>query len=361
MHVHWVSAQDLLARASWATESDMLDLLIPKTSDKRSLAVIDDLQILQNQDDSSEGDLFMDPEVLLVHNSILQALAQLSSGSSFILGIAHSSTLLPKELVRIGRMEKVIQMDPPSQVQREYILEYILQDVKDSEKRLKWVQALAAQTAGCVAFDLCRLCADAWTRAWAQSSPDNVHITWNDLRDAAFACVPSQLAQLDVTKTVAYPNENNGPPDPLLVHEWSWQNFGGYNEVKKRLYRTVVMPWCRHMIETAGRSSNDEQLSTSKSWVTPPSGVLFHGPSGVGKTLAASCLASSLGLHMVKVSLFTLFAALRFRLRISTHYSYCNTVGKGIRRLGSMAWWVRGSDPLSVCSGSISIALYSFL
>ena len=43
--------------------------------------------------------------------------------------------------------------------------------------------------------------------------------------------------------------------------------------------------------------SVDGILGTSK-----PSGVLFHGPSGCGKSAAAMCLASSLGLHCVKVS-----------------------------------------------------------
>eukprot|EP00957_Ditylum_brightwellii_P147623 11242261-Ditylum_brightwellii.AAC.2 len=38
-----------------------------------------------------------------------------------------------------------------------------------------------------------------------------------------------------------------------------------------------------------------------------PSGVLFHGPSGCGKTAAALCLASSMGLHCVKVKASEVF------------------------------------------------------
>lgn len=47
---------------------------------------------------------------------------------------------------------------------------------------------------------------------------------------------------------------------------------------------------------TQSSSSIEATLGMSK-----PSGVLFHGPPGVGKTFAAMCLASSLGLHCVKV------------------------------------------------------------
>lgn len=299
MHVQWVSAQDLLVRASWATEVDLLELLLPRTR-KRCLVVLDDLQILASDD---EDVVYHDSELLLVHNSILEALSRLSliTPPPIILGIAHSASQLPTELVRIGRLEKEIQMDPPTQVQREDILAFILQDVKDSEKRRKWAEALASQTAGCLASDLRRLCADAWTKAWSRS-PDTVEIAWHDLSDAAHTCVPSQLAQLDVTKTAVYPHDEGSTPDPVQIHEWSWRNFGGYDDVKKRVYRTVVMPWRRFISTTSGCNS-EETNKAQESWVTPPSGVLFHGHPGVGKTLAASCLASSLGLHVVKVRL----------------------------------------------------------
>lgn len=185
-------------------------------------------------------------------------------------------------------------MPPPTQVQRGEILASILHGAMKESKRHIWAQCLASQTAGCVASDLRRLCADAWTKAWSRSQ-DDIEITWNFLREAAQICIPSQLAQLDVTKTSPYPEED-GAPEILKVHEWSWCNFGGYSAVKKRLFRTVVMPW-RRFISVSG----DKNLEIQESWVTPPSGVLFHGPPGVGKTFAASCLASSLGLHVVKV------------------------------------------------------------
>jgi SpoVK/Ycf46/Vps4 family AAA+-type ATPase len=129
-----------------------------------------------------------------------------------------------------------------------------------------------------------------------------VDISWSDLREAAHACVPSQLAQLDVTKAPTYPSKEDGSPNSLKVHEWSWRNFAGYHDVKKRLYRTVVMPW-RRFIAATGRGGVDDNEQVRDSWVTAPSGVLFHGPPGVGKTLAASCLASSLELCAIKVRL----------------------------------------------------------
>jgi transitional endoplasmic reticulum ATPase len=77
----------------------------------------------------------------------------------------------------------------------------------------------------------------------------------------------------------------------LELHTRSWEKFGGYAAVKKRIYRTVVAPWHRHL-----RAEGPSIFGLS-----PPRGVLFHGPSGTGKTFAASCLSASLGLNVVKV------------------------------------------------------------
>jgi transitional endoplasmic reticulum ATPase len=60
--------------------------------------------------------------------------------------------------------------------------------------------------------------------------------------------------------------------------------------MKRRIYRTVVVPWRRHM-----------KMEVNTGTIIPPSGILFHGPSGCGKTMAANCLGSSLGLPMIQV------------------------------------------------------------
>jgi len=239
------------------------------------------------------------------------------------LGIGTEAFHLPLELVKVGRLEKEFSMLPPSQRQRELILENMLtQLVINQEKDKKndgthhqqsqWAELLATLTAGCVAADLRRLCADAWNRSLARSirsdggdnSEDTMFagtpssaaavITWEDLAEAARNCVPSQLAALDVNKPKSFlPDCSVG--DWSRIHELSWSDCAGYASVKKRVYRTVVVPWRRHL-------SNDASLadSTSKS-IAPPSGVLFHGTSGCGKTLAANCLGSSLGLPTIKV------------------------------------------------------------
>ena len=260
----------------------------------------------------------------------------------FILGLCrcHSSKL-PAELARVGRFEKHIEMLPPSEQQREIMLKALLESMlKNSTVPMhltprqntskyetpsfrhkeasyeniirQWAKTLAPQTAGCVASDLRRICADAYITAVARQSPpldlqchsrienyvqfEYVNLTWDDVREATRKCIPSQLAKMDISMTRFMGNEeiveSDGSIDVKKRFEIGWKKFSGYNPMKKKIYRTVAGPWIR-------MSKADTNIYTDDA---VPCGVLFHGPSGCGKTLAAHCLASSLGLHIMKVS-----------------------------------------------------------
>ena len=116
---------------------------------------------------------------------------------------------------------------------------------------------------------------------------------WEDFKEAAHTVVPSQLALLDAIKPASHSVRD--PKDWEAIHYQSWANLSGYTAVKKRVYRTVVLPWRRFYLSTA---SADNALAGA---IVPPSGILFHGPPGCGKTVAAGYLASSLGLPMIRV------------------------------------------------------------
>lgn len=316
--IHRVSVHDLILQAAWAAEDHLMEALRPPPSlgNRPSVLVLDDLDAA-GIDDELSSSTSNDQERRLVRNSITQIIDEMVGQRVAILGIGWESSQLPTELVRVGRLEKEISMLPPSQSQREQILSSMLIDIfKDSMEDenacircTEWAELLASMTAGCVAADLRHLCADAWNRCRARDAAndfDNLNlvdsavdscrhvslITWNDLSEAARNCVPSQLAALDVTK-FTFLLDSCSVGDWLRIHELSWKGFAGYANTKKRIYRTVVVPWRR-------LRSRDSSLSTLES-ITPPSGVLFHGPSGCGKTFAASCLGSSLGLPMIKI------------------------------------------------------------
>jgi len=246
--------------------------------------------------------------------------------SPLILGISRAPlSQLPKEL---RLFEKEIVMPPPNLSQREEILKFWLPqlpiDDDDDEGNNdgimsrtgvvieRWTKALSPPLAGCVASDIRRMCADAFITAMSRCTTilindDNesrdrnllnsphVKVTWPDILEAVRNCIPSPLVALDVTPPYIHlrGDDVSGVSNEVNFrqhHEQCWSSFGGYSGVKDQLYRTVVGPWRRHLSGNGGMMG-----------ITPPAGVIFYGPSGVGKTFAAECLASSLGLNVIKV------------------------------------------------------------
>merc|ERR1712032_1409869 len=101
-----------------------------------------------------------------------------------------------------------------------------------------------------------------------------------------------------------------GHPHNLRVgFSHAWKNLGGYNKLKKEIYRKVLIPWKCFI-------SDGEQVLPKKKHVNilnlerqipPPNGILFHGPIGTGKSLAAKCLASCLGFDVINVRVYNIY------------------------------------------------------
>eukprot|EP00980_Cylindrotheca_fusiformis_P030066 scaffold24302_cov137-Cylindrotheca_fusiformis.AAC.3 len=276
--VCFLSVQELIFRA--LTETDLLADYVAPLLEGCTLCILDDLHLLEVGD---SDELQRDIEYTIVQNTIIHLIDQHKDGFR-IVGISQAQSRLPLEFTKIGRLEKTFNMVAPTQLQRESIWEsFLTSDAIESEIRI-WANALASATAGCVAEDLVGVYQDARTRAVKISQSDGPNgISWGSLREAAYACIPSQLADLDVVKPRVQIGDN------------CWNDFAGYNAVKKSLFRNVITPWRRFL-------RNMDQPHTSHwSWLQPPSGVLFHGPSGCGKTRIAVCLACSLGLPMIRV------------------------------------------------------------
>lgn len=288
-HVYYLSTQDLIFRA--ATETNLFrDCILPQLQQCK-LWILDDLHLLERGDSDEEQ---RDNERTIVQNSIVEAF-DLYHDKCRIVGIGQVEAKLPTELTKIGRLEKSIQMLPPTQAQRVIIWEHLLFDncVLTSSTRQNWSLALASTTAGCVVADLVRIYQNARTRSWAKvQHGETATIQWEELREEARSCIPSQLSELDVAKPAFF----EAGLSWAEIHRKSWNAFAGYTTVKQQVFRHVVCPW-RQFLRTMDEGTDGSEMA----WLEPPAGVLFHGPSGCGKTFAVQCLADSLELPMIKV------------------------------------------------------------
>ena len=321
-----VSAKDILLEEASSTfdASRIIDQL-GQPHNKSVLLVIDDLDVVIGDSDTSDSK--HESEQFRAMNAIAKLIDQTTdkfSSTCFILGMCRSTWAeLPIQLARVGRFEKLITMPSPTQNQRREIFKFWLSTMPSSETSTansqlimdEWAELLTPRTAGCVAADIRRICADALTSAIARAQQTGegskgTKVSWDDIKEAARRCIPSQLSSLDVIPTNLgdYDGNETQTLQPREVFELAWKNFGGYHDEKKRLYRAIARPWKHHMdhADTNPCSELGPSSSTTLGF-SKPSGVLFHGPSGCGKTTAALCLASSMGLHCVKVKASEVF------------------------------------------------------
>ncbi len=318
-----VSAKDiLLEEASSTFDSSRITDQLSQSHNKSVLLVIDDLDFVIGESDAADSK--HESEQIRAMNGIAKLIDQTTdkfSSTCFILGLCRSSWAeLPIQLARVGRFEKLITMPSPTQIQRKDIFKFWLSsmslDADNSQLIMdEWAELLTPRTAGCVAADIRRICADALTSAIARAQQTSegskgAKVDWDDIKEAARRCIPSQLSSLDVIPTNLgdYDGNEKLTLQPREEFELAWKKFGGYHDEKKRLYRAIARPWKFHMdhADTNPCSESDSSLSSTLGF-SKPSGVLFHGPSGCGKSFAALCLASSMGLHCVKVKASEVF------------------------------------------------------
>lgn len=383
----YISCRDILLMVSSSISSltslDVMEYIIPSTiisflsssSDeeeiKQLILVIDDLQILfQGDYDSSDENSTLDRDCAMILYSIKTTIEMLSKrkfpggegeGKVFFLGICQTSSTfstqqINQHFVSIGHFEKVLEMNSPTQSQREDILYHILEQMmvlntthnnnnqnyaelqQQKEKIERWAIALATQTCGCVASDLKTICSNAFVRAATRTTTRNKRaavgsdeddnndyeenyttakasemMTWEDLKESSRTIIPFQFLQLDIS--VIRPTNSlsiQQTQDPTNLNDWKhhlddcWNtSFAGYHDMKKKLYRTVIGPWRRlqkHKHDNNNNKNDDISSSPSFSSDLLPTGVLFHGPSGCGKThVVVNCLAKILQLNLLKV------------------------------------------------------------
>jgi len=322
-----VSAKDILLEEASSTfdASQVIDQL-SQSHNKSVLLVIDDLDFVIGESD--DADSKHESEQFRAMNAIAKLIDQTTdkfASTCFILGLCHSSWAeLPIQLARVGRFEKLITMPSPTQIQRKEIFKFWLSTMPSSNNTSidnsqlimdEWAELLTPRTAGCVAADIRRICADALTSAMARAQQTSegskgAKVNWDDIKEATRRCIPSQLSSLDVIPTNLrdYDGNEKLTLQPKEEFELAWKKFGGYQNEKKRLYRAIARPWKFYMdhAETNPCSESASSLSATLGF-SKPSGVLFHGPSGCGKSFAALCLASSMGLHCVKVKASEVF------------------------------------------------------
>ena len=196
----------------------------------------------------------------------------------FVIATCTTSTegVLDDSMLRSGRFDRVFTLNVPSPKQRNEILDVLLHRIPlDAASSRKDVCLhLSRLTHGFVAADLESLCHTA-VLSMVEGNGDSLPACrMSDFELALKHIRPANLAEHMKRST--------------LSQTVSFDDFGGVQDIVQQLKVSVV-----------GGVNHLE--SYRRLGVTPPSGILFFGPSGTGKTQMAQALANEAGLNLISV------------------------------------------------------------
>eukprot|EP00051_Salpingoeca_urceolata_P016906 m.227460 g.227460 ORF g.227460 m.227460 type:complete len:794 (-) comp18815_c0_seq2:96-2477(-) len=200
-------------------------------------------------------------------------------GKLVVIGATNRPDSLDPALRRPGRFDREIFMNPPTATQRVAILQQYLRNLPLSNTVS--VTSLAQRCIGFVGADLSALCREAGLLALRRQAADP-----RDVGNALQTPLAVTQADFELAMARVIPSVNRASHvdmDPV-----SWDDVGGLASTKLLLKQAVQWPL--------------EHASTfTRLGVSPPKGVLLHGPPGCSKTTLVKAIAT--GCHATFLTL----------------------------------------------------------
>ncbi|KAL5725575.1 Cell division control protein 48 B [Ranunculus cassubicifolius] len=243
--------------------------------DKPSVIFIDEIDALcPRRDSRKEQDIRVASQLFV----LMDANKSSSASPSYVFVVASTNRVeaIDPALRRSGRFDAEFEVTTPTEDERLQILKLYTKNVSlDKNVNLR---ALAASCNGYVGADLLHLCREAVMNAIRRTPSlvisEDILTTEDDWNHARSEVRPS------ITKGVT-----------VEIPKVSWDDIGGYNDLKKELQKAVEWPI---------RYAN----TFTKLGISPIRGILLHGPPGCSKTTLAKAAA-----HAAQASLFSLSGA----------------------------------------------------
>ncbi len=212
-----------------------------------------------------------------------------SDENVIVIGATNRVDSLDPALRRSGRFDREILIGAPNEIGRKEILEIHTSDMPLSEDVS--LTALAEQTTGFVGADLAALSREAALKS-IQNSFDGENITVDDI-------INGKVEDIKVTMEEFNHAMSNVDPSALRslatnTPTVTYDDVGGLDTVKRRMEEIVAWPLNRPKLFNETNTSS-------------PSGVLLHGPEGVGKTLIAKSTGGEFDVNFTRVNSSSIF------------------------------------------------------
>jgi len=204
-------------------------------------------------------------------------------GNVIVIGATNRPDALDPALRRPGRFDREIEIGIPDRDGRFEILQIHTRGMPLAED--VDLPRIAEITHGYTGADLAALCREAAMKALRRYLPridleekriphevlDQMEVTNDDILDAFREVTPTAMREVFIET----PNVR-------------WDDVGGLEEVKQNLREAVEWPLKKPEMFT-------------RLGITPPKGILLHGPPGCGKTLLAKAVATESEANFISI------------------------------------------------------------
>ncbi|KAJ1974529.1 hypothetical protein H4R34_004686 [Dimargaris verticillata] len=284
------------------------------------IVVITDLGLMDQTHASAKDEL---------HRQVLETLAQQLGGlpsGVFVLGACRRASRLPEALSKLPVFQKHITLPMPNHQDRRAILNHHLtRRSKPTDQTIETqrsvISRVVARTMGYTGRDLVQLyrqaclcqhrlallsgLPDIANDAITQATQDLQRLTLHPTQaDTAMdqGCPP--WAAWEEALTIVRPSQ--GVEFETTVPERTWNQLGGYDQLKTRLQLLLRLIEARYYVEPSSEISAmpvtaRDSRALLQLGVQPPAGILLYGPSGCGKTAMAQALAHEANMNTIFV------------------------------------------------------------
>ncbi len=274
---YYISGPDVVGTMYGETESNLRRVFSEATHHAPAVILIDELDAIAPR--RGESGALSDTRMVTQLLALMDGMTRVDG--LIVVGTTNRLDAIDMAMRRPGRFDREIYVGPPDAAGRLEVLEIHSREMPLTEAAIDYMPEVARRSPGFVGADLMEVCREAGLTAlrrktggiWKEGavSPADLMVDKEDFESALQRIQPSAIREVLVT-----------------VPDVTWDDIGGLDDVKARLRNTVQFALMRR-----------DELAAMK--LSPPSGVLLHGPSGTGKTLLAKAVAHEIGVNFIAV------------------------------------------------------------
>lgn len=278
---YYLNGPDVIGTYTGETEANLRRIFSEASHHAPSIIFIDELDAIAPK--RGETGAHADTRAVTQLLSLMDGLKRVDS--VMVLATTNRIDAVDTAFRRPGRFDRELFIGAPDAAGRRDILTIHTREMPLSDAALKHLPEIARRTHGFLGADLMELCREAGlsamrrhmvsltdTRSAFQISIGDLRVTDQDFDAALGRVKPSSLRD-----------------SFMAASDVSWSHIGGLEPQKQQLRRAMELRLKQpEFLHAAGLGSH--------------SGILLHGPSGVGKTMLVKALANESGVNFISVN-----------------------------------------------------------